>query len=366
MTAFAQHLRTISRSRSRTAKRQASWRTIKNAACALWLVFAALAAAPAHAAFGCNALALDKTIAAGAISIPMGATSGQTVLTLPPSAFQAQCLLDGGTTSGTIISNLATVTAPAPGFNDVYPTNVPGPGVRYTFDSDATCDTHNLSMKSGAIAISCLVSDPASSGKWMNSNMTITPSLVVTGTVKGGASVLSSAPIVTFTFTIKNTSGSWAKDPLYLAAATGTLMTATCSVQTPGIAVTLPTVATRSFASVGATAGSQAFSLTFACAAGAQISIVITDAVDPTNRTNVLKLGAESTAKGIGVQILKNGSTPVLFGPDAVGQSVQNQWLIGASPNGLLELPLSARYIRTGDLSAGSIKALATFTMSYQ
>jgi type 1 fimbria pilin len=368
MTAFSLHLRTISGSSSRAAEPQAFWRTCKNAMRTLLLVFAALAAAPAHAGIGCNALSLNKTIAAGAISIPMSATSGQTVLTLPPSTFQAQCSLTAGTTSGTLITNLATTTAPAPGFNDVYPTNVPGLGVRYTFNvnGDAACDNHNQTMKSGAIAISCLVTGPSDTGAWVYSNMTVTTSLVVTGVIKAGASVLSSAPVITFIYTLKDVGGSWPKDPLYIAAATGTLMTATCSVQTPGIAVTLPTVSARSFASVGTTAGKQAFSLSFACASGAQVSIVITDAVDPTNRSNVLKLGAESTAKGIGVQILKDGSTPVLFGPDAVGQSVQNQWLIGASPNGSLELPLSAQYIRTGDLSAGSIKALATFTMSYQ
>jgi type 1 fimbria pilin len=339
---------------------------IKNAMRALLVVFTALAAAPAHAGLGCNGLGLGKTVNAGAISIPMGATSGQTVLTLPPSTFQAQRAVNGGPTSGTIISNLATATAPAPGFDDVYPTNVPGLGVRYTFNGDETCDTQNQTMKNSKIAIACLVTDTSIPPVWKYSNMTVTPSLVVIGAVKGGASVLSSVPIIIFTFTVKDATGSWQKANLYGSTATGTLMAATCSVQTPGIAITLPTVAVRSLASVGATAGRQAFNLSFACAAGAQVSIVITDAVDPSNRSNVFKLAAESTAKGIGVQVLKAGHTPVLFGPDAVGQNVENQWLIGASPDGLLELPLSAQYIRTGDLAAGSIKALATFTMSYQ
>lgn len=102
------------------------------------------------------------------------------------------------------------------------------------------------------------------------------------------------------------------------------------------------------------------------CAQGAKVSIVITDAVSPSNRTDVLTLGAESTAKGIGVQVLKDQRTTVLFGPDAAGTNVQNQWLIGASPDGVLTLPLSAQYVRTGAVTPGSVKALATFTMSYQ
>ncbi|MFT4503075.1 fimbrial protein [Caballeronia sp. 15711] len=364
MTAFAIHSLAISRASDEVRRSNMLSQAIKNAMRTLSIVFTALAAAPAQADLGCNGLGLGNTIDAGGISIPMGATSGQTVLTLPPSTFQAQCLLTKGQTSGITISTLTTTTTPAPGFDDVYPTSVPGLGVRYTFNGDKTCDAQNLTMKNGKIAISYLVSGIPDSAVWLYSDMTVTPSLVVTGAVKGGASVLSSAPIVKFT--IKDAGGSWPKADLYGSTATGTLMTAACSVQTPGIAITLPTVATRSLASVGVIAGRQAFNLSFACAAGAQVSIVITDAVDPSNRSNVLKLAAESTAKGVGVQVLKAGHTPVLFGPDAIGQNVENQWLIGASPNGLLELPLSAQYIRTGDLAAGSIKALATFTMSYQ
>ncbi|MGA7812313.1 fimbrial protein [Caballeronia sp.] len=335
---------------------------IKHALRALLIAFTALGAAPAHAQLACEAVGLNKTIQAGAISIPMGATSGLTVLTLPSSMFQASCVLSGQT-SGTIISNLKTVTAPAPGFNDVYPTNVAGLGVRYTFGGDAACDQQNVTMKSSSIAISCLVS--GASGQPLYSNMTVTPSLVVTGAVKAGASTLSSTPTISLTFSVKDASGSWGKGNLYGSTAAGTLMTATCSVQSPP-PITLPTVSTRSLPSVGATASGQAFSLNFTCAAGAQVSIVITDAVDPSNRSDTLKLAPGSTAKGIGIQIMKPGNTLVQFGPDETGQGVANQWLIGASPNGSLELPLSARYIRTGTLTPGSVKANATFTMSYQ
>jgi type 1 fimbria pilin len=63
--------------------------------------------------------------------------------------------------------------------------------------------------------------------------------------------------------------------------------------------------------------------------------------------------------------VLKGDGTPVVFGPDEVGVGVANQWLIGDSPNGALVLPLSAQYIRTGTVTPGSLRALATFTMSY-
>ncbi|QIN60575.1 hypothetical protein SBC1_05510 [Caballeronia sp. SBC1] len=336
----------------------------------LWLLaFAALVAAPAHANnLSCNAGTLNFTIAAGSISIPAGAVAGSTVLTLPSNTITNNCWLTTNetTTSGTIIANMATVTAPAAGFTDVYPTNIDGLGIRYTFDSDAICDTTNQTMKNKAISVSCLING-VPGGAHVYAKVIVTPSLVVTGPTQGGVTTLSSSPIVSFTYTIKNVGGSWPASPVYTGATSGTLTTATCSVQTVANSITRPTVATRSFESgVGAIAGSQTFNLGFACTTGAQVSIVITDAVTPSNRTTALTLKPESTATGIGIQLLRNANTLVAFGPDASGPSVANQWLIGGSPNGLLQVPLTAQYIRTGVVKAGTVKALATFTMSYQ
>jgi type 1 fimbria pilin len=336
----------------------------------LWLLaFVALVATPAYANnLSCNAAGLNNTIAAGSISIPAGAATGSTVLTLAPSTIQNNCFLTTGetTTSGTIIVNMATVTAPAAGFTDVYPTNINGLGIRYTVNSDAICDTANQTMTNKAISVSCLING-VPGGAHIYANVILTPSLVVTGPTQGGLTTLSSSPIVTFTYTIKNVGGSWPASPVYTGAASGTLATATCSVQTVANSVTLPTVTTRSFGSgVGAVEGSQTFTLGFVCATGAQVSIVITDAVTPSNRSTTLTLKPESTATGIGIQLLRDAKTPVAFGPDAYGPGVANQWLIGVSPNGILQVPLTAQYIRTGTVGAGTVKALATFTMSYQ
>jgi type 1 fimbria pilin len=341
---------------------------VRTAILALLLACTAFWASPAYAAtFGCEANKLNKVLDAGVISIPMGATQGQTVAVLAPNPFQTECTFPAGTpATGTIISTLDITTAPAPGFDDVYPTSVAGLGVRYTLNAPAECSTINVTIKNQSLVIPCAITG-VPGGPHVFVDMTVTPSFVVTGTVKSGASALTSAPTIKFTYTIKDSAGSWPKSPLYTGVASGTLSAATCSVQTPGIAISLPNATTRAFSSgVGATAGRQAFNLSFACATGAQVSIVITDVVDPTNRTNTLKLAPDSTAKGLGVQILKSEGTPVVFGPDEAGQSVENQWLIGASPNGLLQLPLFAQYIRTGTVEAGSIKAMATFTMSYK
>lgn len=245
----------------------------------LWLLaLTALVAAPAHANnLSCNAGTLNFTISAGSISIPAGAVSGSTVLTLPSNTITNTCWLTTSetTTSGTILANMATVTAPVVGFTDVYPTNIDGLGIRYAFNSDAICDTTNQTMKNKAISVSCLING-VPGGARIYANVIVTPSLVVTDPTQGGVTTLSSSPVVSFTYTIKNVGGSWPASPVYTGAASGTLTTATCSVQTVTNSVTLPTVATRSFASgVRAIAGSQTFNLGFACTTGAQVSIVI-------------------------------------------------------------------------------------------
>ena len=201
----------------------------------------------------------------------------------------------------------------------------------------------------------------------MTANVTVTSSLVVTDTIAAGASNLSTVPSVTITYsTSDGGSGYWNKGSLYTGSATGVLTHATCSVNQTNVAVLMPTADTHAFSSVGAVATPQPFSLSFSCATGAKVSITLTDNVNPSNRSTALQLSSDSTARGIGVQILNSSGTPVSFGPDSATPGNTNQWLIGDSPNGMLQVPLTARYVRTGAVSAGTVKALATFTMSYQ
>jgi len=340
-------------------------RLIQQLICCVLLAVSALSA---HAEMKCEVVNVSLTLTAGVISIPQSASPGTTVLTLPAATFQNNCMMYNSSpypTTGTSVVTLATTTALANGYTDVYQTTIPGLGIRYAFSSPE-CTPSSPTMSNGSIAVSCPFAGPLG-GPYMYKDILVTPSFVVTGQVKSGASALSQSPIITTSLSTLGVSGDWRKSPLYTGAATGTLSVATCSVQTAALAVELPVVSSRGLSSgVGSVAGRQLFNLSFACASGAQISVVITDVVNPMNRSNVLTLAPDSTAKGVGIQILKDQNIPVLFGPDAAGPGVDNQWLIGASPNGLLLLPLTAQYIRTGDVSPGSVRALATFTMSYQ
>ncbi|MDN7880914.1 fimbrial protein [Burkholderia aenigmatica] len=145
----------------------------------------------------------------------------------------------------------------------------------------------------------------------------------------------------------------------------------TCNVRDKAPTVPLGDIAANLvMPRVGDTSEAKPFKIVLDCEGGETGTITktymtLTDVHDNANRSDTLTLAPESTAKGLGVQVLHN-SQPVSFGPDSSMTGNPNQFATGNTPNGVLEIPLSARYVRTGMLLGGSVKARASFTMSYQ
>jgi type 1 fimbria pilin len=325
----------------------------------------------AYAGMTCGTGNVNKMLAAGTISVPVNVSVGMTVGTVAPSTFQLSCRFlstsnPPNVTSATLYADFKTTAPLANGFSDVYQTSIAGLGVRYTFDpSSSQCTAGSAVLANGSLRITCPFNGPID-GPYMAANISVTATFIVTGTIPSGASSFATAPVVTITYTQSDQGGSWNQTPLFSGSGSGVLTRATCSVNQTSVAVTLPTANTRSFASVGDVAAPQSFSLSLACSTGATVMITLTDGTNPANRSTALQLTAGSTAQGVGVQVLNSTGAPVAFGPDSPTPGNTNQWTIGASPNGTLQVPLTARYVRTGNVSAGSVKALATFTMSYQ
>jgi type 1 fimbria pilin len=198
--------------------------------------------------------------------------------------------------------------------------------------------------------------------------------LVVTGPVVSGFS-LSSLPSVTVTFTPTG-SCSWSTGiatTLATSASNSAVVPITCVVTTPMVSVNLPIVSLSTLNTVGKTAGNTAFPIGLSCAAGANVYITLSDATTPANTTSLLTLDSNSTAQGIKLRIL-NSLGPVDFGPDSAAAGTTHQWLLGASGT-INGIPLTVQYYRDDTnpagtapavLSAGSVHAQATFTMSYQ
>ncbi|KVE08179.1 adhesin [Burkholderia anthina] len=129
----------------------------------------------------------------------------------------------------------------------------------------------------------------------------------------------------------------------------------------------------NSFKGVGTTMGVSSFAISLTCSGGdagtvTNAYMTLTDATMPSNTSTTLSLTPQSTASGIGVQIMR-GDAPVGFGPDSAAVGNANQWQMGTVAQGQanLTVPLTARYVQTGSqITPGSADARATFTMSYQ
>jgi len=55
----------------------------------------------------------------------------------------------------------------------------------------------------------------------------------------------------------------------------------------------------------------------------------------------------------------------VRLGPDSPVAGNTNQWLVGPATD-TMTIPMTAEYVATGAVEPGIVRALATFTMSYQ
>ncbi|WP_159462931.1 fimbrial protein [Caballeronia telluris] len=268
------------------------------------------------------------------------------------------------TNTGVLISIFKAGT-PVAGMTDVYPTNISGLGVRYTVTANQ-CNEKTVIVTNGTGTLHCTMN--GAQGVDLPIPATVTTQLVVTGAVTAGVLALTSIPKLNVDYqTSVEPGNTWSQTPVYSGTATGTIRQQSCSVVNSAQAITLPTVTTRSLAgSAGTVAGSKEFSVDLSCAAGAQVSITFTDATNPANTSTVLGLAAGSTATGVGIELRRVNDAKVAYGPDSAAPGTTSQWLVGAAPNGALSIPLSARYVRTtGTLASGLVKALATFTMSY-
>ena len=306
----------------------------------------------------------NKNLNAGYLSVPRNASSGQSIATTPPDSFLMTCQFTSTApvvTTATHMPHFDVAVAPVAGMVDVYPTGVAGIGVRYTI-SAVGCNEQSLTITNKTAMFHCREVRTMGRDQW---HRLIVAEFVQLWPVGSRRLTLTSVPKLGMSYRLSVT--DWGQGHRYNGTASGTIRQQSCSVQNSAQAITLPTVTTRSLDSgAGTVAGSQPFSVDLSCAAGAQVSITFTDATNPSNTSSVLSLASGSTATGVGIELRRASDVKISYGPDSAAPGTTNQWLVGAAPNGALSIPLSARYVRTtGTLAAGSVKALATFTMSY-
>ncbi|MBG0880228.1 MULTISPECIES: fimbrial protein [Burkholderia] len=245
------------------------------------------------------------------------------------------------------------------GAYNTWPTNVAGVGVRMQF-------TGSVGGGRGIWWPYSYDTTPAGTSLFPSSRILLVE-FVKTGPISAGGSLSGEigaawAQNMAFKFQSFQVAGS---------GITITPRVPTCNVREKTLNVPLGDIsANQVLPTVGSTSDAKPFKIVLDCDGGEEGSVTktymtLTDVSNNANRSDTLTLSPESTAKGLGVQIL-NGTKLVSYGPDSSVTGNPNQFYTGTTQNGVLEIPLSARYVRTGMVLGGSVTARASFTMSYQ
>jgi len=235
-----------------------------------------------------------------------------------------------------------------PGMRSVYKTNLSGVGIRFRVTNawvDGTVAApHSATFTPpGTDAVSYVFAE-----------------VIVYGPIEAGR--LKTFPTLTNTFT----GSCFAKVSRTFTIQPGLLVISapTCKVTNRDMTVKLPTVSTRALAHEGAAAGRTPFEIGLSCGPGSKVYATMTDANNPENRSSLLTLAADSTARGVGLRVRRNYQ-PLELGPDSSRAGTKNQWEIG-SAGSFTSVPLTVEYVSTGAVSAGSVNGRVTFTLSYQ
>lgn len=341
------------------------WLTVK----VLLPLLLSIAGSSAFAAGSCELFDAADTVDAGSMTMPINLAPGVGLKTVANSSRLAcmnnSSIAPTNTTNYTSFVDLTVNAAPVSGSSDVYPTNIAGVGVSYTVSSSGCSPSTAKLTGTGVTTFACPFT---LTPNYQVVPFTITANFVRTGTAGAASGALTTIPRVLVSFRSSDLAGSWTKADMLSGVATGSANTRSCSVVQNNLAVDLGLATVQQFQSgVGTTANSKAFNLTLNCQSSLNIKMTLTDATDAANRTDVLKLSSGSSAQGLGIQVLDR-TTPFKFGPDSAAAGNTNQVALGVSSStgNVITVPLTARYIRTGTVVPGSVKAIATFTMSYQ
>jgi len=324
-----------------------------------WCVLGSLAAADAGAQTVSFSPAPMSFSPSGPYSVPRDAAVGSQVARAQAaaSAMGVNCsLIETASVNGTEVA----------AGSGVYQTSVSGIGVSFYVVNGAS---QTLITSTGGGYTSGTLAAPGNGAL-----PGIQANLLVTGQVVSGFS-LTGLPSVTVTFTPTGACG-WSAplaNTLQTSASNSAVVPITCTVTTPSVSVNLPVISLTALSAVGKTGGDTRFPIGLSCASGANVYITLSDVTTPANTTSLLTLASSSTAQGIKLRIL-NSSGPIDFGPDSPAAGTTHQWFLGASSS-VNSVPLTVQYYRDdtdpagtspATLSAGSVHAQATFTMSYQ
>jgi type 1 fimbria pilin len=247
---------------------------------------------------------------------------------------------------------------PVPGTTNIYQTGVAGIGIKANWQPSVTASPDMDGA--GALPFTSPVTAWSTYAAKLYYNMgKFRVQLIKTGPVLPGS----------FNLPVKLGTGNYGTaeiNVLNLSNNTASVIAPACAIQNPLAQVTMPVASGRYLPSVGSTTGDTAFSIALNCPTPVSVAVTFTDATDPNNVGATLSLSTDSTAKGVGYQIVYNNKV-INYGPESSAANTINQFSVApAGTVGSLIIPFTARYVRIGTIAPGTADAKATFTMSYQ
>lgn len=245
--------------------------------------------------------------------------------------------------------------------NGIIPTGTRGIGYRLRLEADGYApDTGSYTIPVSVFNTASRCGYPASGKCYVYLGTPVVLELVKTGDVPPNAVIAGG---LLFTQRI----GGLAASTVTLSTPQVSVASQSCTVTSSKVNVRFGRIGAHMFGGVGSAASAVPLGISIDCrGVSSRIAVTFTDVSSPNNRSNVLSLTSDSTARGFGIQILSD-ARPISFGPDSSVAGSPNQVVIGTVSNTIYEVPFSARYIRTAsDIKAGTANGLATFTMSYQ
>lgn len=329
-------------------------------------------AAPVYAAGSATCTASDPVIPMysldGTVTFPpniaIGARADNGAYTTSNVSGLVTCKFTGDTSANreidyTIGSN-NTIAGTYDGYT-TFQTNLEGLGVQLGTDMD-----FSSTIKADAKSVSnlWLMSGNANAGgvaKVSSSNATETIDVMVRmyfiKTAGDVASGTASGQVGYVKFIPDRAPANMLIIPIYLS---GVKISATgCEVSsTKEVSIVLDDVQKSDLPDVNSTWGqSSPQNIQLACSKGTSVGITFSGTQSSDSAADASVLKNNGSAQGIGVQLLKSDGTPYVLGTRVA---------VSNSSDSTVNIPVSARYIRTGDMVAGSVTSSATYTLDYE
>lgn len=228
--------------------------------------------------------------------------------------------------------------------NHVYKTNVSGIGVRFSSGNYFENPTYTFSYNAQTDYV-----------EWWGGKI----ELVVTGPVASG----SLTPGVLGVVMLQGSDGVY-HDGLTATLLDGTINVLACTITTPQLTFPIGDISAAAFGStvgITPTGAQNTQNLGLNCDPGANVNVSLSGIQNPdVATTSVLALtgqGNTGTAKGVGVQLLYNG-TPL---------TLNTRLPLNVAAGGQQAFPLTARYYQTQTtVEPGTANASATLNLTYQ